>query len=211
MKSIYLIENTINGKVYVGQTKRKVHVRFFEHRLEIGSPLYYAMQEFGIDKFTYKILHICNDQYSDEWEHYYICKYNSTNKEFGYNRIDTARFIWKKGDPHWAKTIEGKKRISENNKRNLDRVTRGFKNYNNSRKFPVNMLDENGNVLKTFDSLLDACKFLNKPSCGTTRIKNTCDKFNKNGKRARFFGYSWSSVNKGVQTNCKTDDELPSE
>ena len=73
------------------------------------------------------------------------------------------------------------------------------------------MLDENDSIIKVFSCLADACRYLNKPMCGTTRIKNVCDKYCKNGKRQRFFGYYWTFVCEGVSTNCKAEDELLSE
>ena len=77
------------------------------------------------------------------------------------------------------------------------------------------MLDNDGNIIRQFDSLLDACNFLDKPSCGTTRIKSVCDKFRLNGKRCKFYGYAWTALNKNVQTNldneCRVEDELPLE
>lgn len=211
MTSIYIITNKLSNKVYIGQTRRSVHTRFLEHRRETGSALYDDMNNLGINNFSVSILHVCEDCYADQWEHYYICKYDSTNCLIGYNKVSTRAYKFIKGGYNPSKTEEGRKRISKNNKNNLENITKGLRKYNNSRKFPVNMLDDSGNVIRTFDSLSDACKYLNKSLGGTTRIKNVCDVFNKNGKRAKFFGYSWSAVNKGVQTNSKVEDELPSE
>lgn len=211
MTSIYIITNNLNNKVYIGQTRRSVHTRFLEHRLDEGSALYFDMQSIGIENFSFSVLHVCDDKFSDSWEHYYICKYNATNPDFGYNKVLTRAYKWEVGGYNPSKTEQGKKRISKYNLEHKDKILVGFNEYNNSRKFPVTMLDDFGNVLMTFDSLADACRYLGKPMCGTARIKAICDKFNKNGKRSKFYGYSWSAVNKGVQTNCKAEDELPSE
>ena len=53
---IYLIQNTVNDKVYVGQTTQKVGKRFTDHthnsRLQnYNSRLYSAMRKHGTDKF----------------------------------------------------------------------------------------------------------------------------------------------------------------
>lgn len=215
MTNIYIITNTVNNKVYVGQTRRDVHIRFLEHMRDPESGLYPDACKYGRDCFTYSILHICDNRYADQWEHYYICKYNSTDSSLGYNRVADRAFRWKSGKFNPSKTCEGKKRISDFNRDHKELITAGFVRYNNSRKFPVGMLDDTGNIIKRFDSLLDACKYLNKPSCGTTRIKQVCDKFRRNGKRYKFYGYSWTALNENVQTNsydeCRVEDELPLE
>lgn len=211
MTSIYLITNLINNKVYVGQTKRNVHTRFVEHSNDSGSALYKDMLKYGKNSFSLEVLHICLDIYANQWERYYICKYDSTNPSYGYNKISEAHYLWKPGGENPSKTEDGKARIRIYNKEHPNIVLSGFRAYNNSRKFPVAMLDEQGNILKEFQSLSDACIYLNKGLYGTTRIKSVCDKFNKNGKRAKFFGYSWMSLSKGVQTNRKVEDELPLE
>ena len=47
---VYKITNTLNGKIYVGQTKQPVEKRFMQH-LYADSPLGQAMRECGADKF----------------------------------------------------------------------------------------------------------------------------------------------------------------
>ena len=213
--NIYKITNTINGKVYVGQTYRKIHTRFMEHMIDPESGVYEDVCKYGRDAFTYELLHVCQSQYADQWEHYYICKFNATDAEFGYNKIDEAHYRWHNGGFNPSKTEEGKKRISEYNKNHMDTITKGFVEYNESKRFPVGMLDDFGNIIKTFNSLSDACRYLEKPLCGTARIKDVCDKVKSNGKPYRFYGYGWTALDKNVQTNsvkgCKAEDELPSE
>ncbi len=55
--SIYIIKNTINDKVYIGQTTMTVHERFMSHKkpcvLKQRSTykLYNAMNKYGSDNF----------------------------------------------------------------------------------------------------------------------------------------------------------------
>lgn len=215
MTNIYLITNINTGRVYVGQTKRKVHTRFMEHGRDVTSALYSDMKKYGRSAFKYETLHICADKYAAQWERYYICKYNATNPSCGYNIVKGVRFLWEKGSFNPAQTQKEKERIRKYNMEHKDTILKGILAYNESRKFPVAMLDSNGNILKTFNSLSEACSYLNKGVGGTSRIKNVCDKFNKNGKHSKFFGYAWSAIDKGVQTTTKdvgkAEGELPSE
>lgn len=215
MTNIYVITNTINNKVYIGQTKRSVHTRFLEHMRDPESGVYPDVVKYGKFVFTYNLLHICKSEFSDLWEHYYICKYNATDAEFGYNKIADRAYRWKVRKPNPSQTVEGKSRISKYNEEHIESVTRGLKAYNEMQKFPVGMLDTSGNIIMKFESLAEACRYLKKPLCGTTRIKQVCDKLNKNGKRSKFYGYAWTALNKNVQTNsideCRVEDELPSE
>lgn len=211
MTSIYIITNTINSKVYVGQTSRSVHTRYTEHMRDPESALFADVSKYGKYVFTYKIIHMCKSEFSDQWEHYYICKYNATNPDFGYNRVPDRAFRWVRGGINPSSTDSGKERIRKYNLAHIDSITSGFKVYNNSRKFPVGMLDSNGDIIIKFESLADACRYLKKPLCGTSRIKQVCDTFKKNGSRRKFYGYAWTALDKNVQTNCKMEDELPSE
>ena len=58
---IYKITNSINDKVYVGQTINDLHIRTNEHRYESiknrrNLPLYNAMAKYGFDKFTFEVV-----------------------------------------------------------------------------------------------------------------------------------------------------------
>lgn len=96
MISIYKITNTINGKMYIGQTSN-TRKRFTQHRNSINrheddkrgqGPLYDDMREYGVDKFEIKTLTTCTISESDKWEEYYIKLFNSV--EEGYNRTYRA-------------------------------------------------------------------------------------------------------------------------
>lgn len=87
--SIYIIKNTINNKVYIGQTINKVSYRFKTH-------IYYAsrggdyvigkaMRKYGISNFYYEIIEQCPVENLNAREIHWIAKYNSTNPKFGYN------------------------------------------------------------------------------------------------------------------------------
>lgn len=88
--SIYIIRNTVNDKVYIGQTTQAVKDRFYAHmkpstsKRKPGYKLYSAMNKYGKDKFCCETFEtgIPIDQL-DEKEIAYIAEYDSF--EHGYN------------------------------------------------------------------------------------------------------------------------------
>lgn len=85
---IYIIRNTINNKVYIGQTRTSVRQRWREHlrHAQYGEQVINrAMKKYGVDKFYIETLEICSLEVLDYREMYYIDLYGSTNKSKGYN------------------------------------------------------------------------------------------------------------------------------
>ena len=85
---IYIIRNTVNSKVYIGQTSTSVKQRWQEHlrHAQYGTQIINrAMKKYGIDKFYIETLEICDISLLDYREMYYIELYGSTNKSKGYN------------------------------------------------------------------------------------------------------------------------------
>lgn len=85
---IYIIKNTINSKVYIGQTRTSVEQRWKEHlrHAQYGDQVINrAMKKYGINNFYIETLEICNIQLLDYREMYYIDLYDSTDKSKGYN------------------------------------------------------------------------------------------------------------------------------
>lgn len=68
---------------------------------------------------------------------------------------------------------------------------RGIMRYNDSRKQKVAIVTEAGSIVKIFQSASEACIYCNRLPKEAGHILNVCNKFNKNGKRAKHFGYSW--------------------
>lgn len=87
--SIYIIKNTINDKVYIGQTVQSLNDRFKQHKtasLKGGkTKLYKAMQEYGTDVFyieligTYDVIQLTQKEIDN------ILKYDSIHN--GYNSV----------------------------------------------------------------------------------------------------------------------------
>lgn len=86
---IYIITNSINGKVYVGQTIQTLQKRWQEHcrkgfsTSERNMRIKRAINKYGKENFQIIELERCNAEELDEREIYYISLYDSYNK--GYN------------------------------------------------------------------------------------------------------------------------------
>ena len=92
--SIYKITNKVNGKIYIGRTKRCTSLRFKEHKnsakREKGMPgcrvLNNAIRKYGENNFTIEILEICSDyETMKKREGELIRDFNSTCRDIGYN------------------------------------------------------------------------------------------------------------------------------
>ena len=80
---IYIIRNTVNSKVYIGQTRTSVEQRWKEHlrHARYGDQVINrAMKKYGVDKFYIETLEICELSSLDDREIYYIELYDSTDK-----------------------------------------------------------------------------------------------------------------------------------
>lgn len=87
---IYKITNTVNDKVYIGQSIN-VSKRLTEHKYHLKKNTHYnrALQNsykcHGIQSFTYELIEECNLDNIDERECYWIEFYDSIDRSKGYN------------------------------------------------------------------------------------------------------------------------------
>lgn len=90
---VYLITNVVNGKKYVGQTKRPLAIRWTQHKADSkrgrNTPLYNAIRKYGVEAFTIEVLTLCdNRDMMDSAEKSYIRLYRTKDRNFGYNLTD---------------------------------------------------------------------------------------------------------------------------
>jgi group I intron endonuclease len=110
---IYLIRNTINDKVYVGQSKN-VLTRISQHKNLCHSVhLRNAIKKYGWDKFEVSILeYVDNLSQLTEREQYWLNTLDACNPEVGYNICPVAKSS--AGTKHSDETI-AKMRITRQN------------------------------------------------------------------------------------------------
>ena len=100
---IYLITNLVNGKGYVGQTRRNVSQRWNEEiDNHSNQTIGYAIAKYGVDNFKFEVLEKFPydtpffEQVLTDAEHYYMCALNTHVSEWGYNvKIPSDSPLWK--------------------------------------------------------------------------------------------------------------------
>lgn len=109
---IYSITNTVNGEVYIGQTRRGLARRKGEHihRFNLGErdhKLYRAMRKYGIDKFRFDVLEYASKPEDlDELEKHFITKFNSLQR--GYNMTCGGDSISDEARAKLSATLKGR-------------------------------------------------------------------------------------------------------
>lgn len=93
---IYIITNSINDKVYIGQTIQSLKDRWNEHcrnpfsKAEADMHIKRAILKYGKENFNIREIEKCKIEELDEKEIYYISLYDSYNK--GYNSTKGGRY-----------------------------------------------------------------------------------------------------------------------
>lgn len=209
MAYIYKITNDINGKLYVGKTEFSIEKRFKEHCSDAfrnrneKRPLYSAMQKYGIEHFHIELLEETDNP--EEREIYWIETLGSFKD--GYNATiggDGRRYINREEIfSLWKQRLNCKEisKITGHDKGWIGQILKEFqisskelqKKSNENRRKSVCQLDIEGNIIKVYDSLGEACDTLRnngltncKTSTGAAHISEVC-----RGKRKTFAGYKW--------------------
>lgn len=89
--NIYKITNKVNGKIYIGRTKKPIEKRLKEHcwgamrREQENNYFRRAIRKYGKENFSVELLEQCSFEVSHEREIHYIRQFNSLCDEIGYN------------------------------------------------------------------------------------------------------------------------------
>jgi group I intron endonuclease len=96
ISGIYVIYSLASGKIYVGSTKNFTQ-RFAWHRMKltgndhVNNHLQSAWNLYGRDQFVFHILEECSEDVLVRREQWWINKFKSNQREFGYNKTNAVR------------------------------------------------------------------------------------------------------------------------
>jgi group I intron endonuclease len=113
---IYKATNTVNGKVYIGQTVRTLEVRKYAHEYSArnGSDAHFhrAIRKYGTDAFKWEIIDTATTKDElDEKEKYWIAHYDAVNNGYNMTEGGEGTLGWKPSEEirrKWSKTRKGK-------------------------------------------------------------------------------------------------------
>lgn len=159
---IYVITNTINDKIYIGQTKDSLETRFKRHKNNTGAVyLRNAFNKHGFENFNIEYVeHYDTDDVSklqdwlDETEIAYIRLFDTTNPTIGYNITKGGR-----GSLGVKHSDETKQKMSESQKARWTDATKLLLSELYSKKVYQYTLD--GTFIRMFDSATKASDALN--------------------------------------------------
>ena len=112
---IYCIENLITHKKYIGQSvnikdRWRRHISELNNNYHHNDYLQKSWNKYGEDNFEFYVLEYCSKEDLNKKEDYYINKYNTMDRDYGYN-------LKSGGQDHNYQTEEIKHKISESNKK----------------------------------------------------------------------------------------------
>jgi len=151
---IYKIENNINGKVYIGQSKQIEKRWISELNGDCNEHLKYSFKKYGKCNFSFSIIEECDKNFLSEKEIFYISQFKSHIREFGYNKTMGGDYVYPNEETRLKMSISASKRkASEETKKKLSIIRTGKVKANSK---TVYQYDCNYNLIETYKRLTDA-------------------------------------------------------
>lgn len=148
---VYIIKNLINNKVYVGGSVN-IKARFIKHRTELKNRIHsnkYLTEDYhnyGFSNFEFTIIELCSKEDLVNREAFYLNKYNSVSRDFGYNlSVPKTNPFVKRSDEYSEILSKGKRGT----------VPKNYPEMIKARWKGVNVYVD-GKLFKSFDSLRQA-------------------------------------------------------
>lgn len=207
---IYKISNTINDKVYIGQTSGSVEDRFKEHLnmsyYNDSAPLYRAIKRHGRENFYIEIVEECLIDNLNEREVYWIKFFEGYSRGYNASLGGSGRQIFDY-DEIWSDIIKGATLQELQNKFSCGKDTIytvvNLHNYvlspNTTKKIekPVYQFTKDNKYIQTFINPKEAMRWCQRhgySSCEenqitqfSTHIRAVC-----RGTRKSAYGFKWS-------------------
>lgn len=181
---IYCIENIIDNKKYIGLSidiyrRRNIHFRLLKNNKHINDHLQNSYNLYGKDSFKFYIIEQCKtkDKLAKR-EIYYIKKYKTSNRKYGYNNTSGG---------------DGVRNLSEESREKIS-ISESIDN--------VVQIDMDGNVVNIFRNSRVASDFL-KIGRDDKNINMCCNK--KYGRRTSC-GFYWMYEKDYLQNGFNKED-----
>ena len=181
MGFIYKVTNTVNGKMYIGQTRRTIEQRWKQHVYSSFSdstfdkgPFHLAIKKYGIEAFIVEQVEKCRDEDLNSRETYWIRHFNTLDNGYNITIGGEHPLRWDGKDvlPLWNKGLSVKEiakelgisrrmvseRLDAEGVSVAEKIARGQKIGGVSSRLPVYMYDRDGNYLSEFKSKHEAAK-----------------------------------------------------
>ena len=131
---IYKITNLVNGKVYIGASRR-IERRWVDHKRRANSPIHSDLEALGEENFKFEVLLECPETMLAQWERDMICLYDSDDPEKGYNSLKDRPYSLKNSETHRGKPSRMKgKSLSEEARHKMSESHKGEKAWNKGLK-----------------------------------------------------------------------------
>lgn len=185
MIGIYKIENKINGKIYVGQS-RNIDQRWYAHKNELNRNkhcneyLQNSWNKYGEESFEFSVLEECTIDKLNDREIFWINKLYSNNHDYGYNLTDGGGGT---SGHHW--NDDEKEHLSET--RNRDEIVQ---------------LNLDGTLVNTWRSSSCASRTLNIPVSGIRQCALS------SGDQYQCHGYIWLSSETYYNDSFQIDEYI---
>lgn len=213
--SVYLIENKINHKVYVGKTYLTIQERWKEHiresRKGTDRPLYRAIRKYGAESFS--IVEIEQTENCEEREKYWINFFNSYGEK-GYNatlggdgrsylQFTDGEVIQKYLELKSVKDVANYFNCSVDSVRvrlrrlNIEIKADIFSGKRNWKTQKVKQFNLNGDFLREFDSMNKAAEWVRENGYSRGQLKHIVSNISKNIRgienRKQAYGFIWKN------------------
>lgn len=195
---IYCIENLVNHKKYIGQSKN-LKKRLSDHLSELrngkhfNDHLQYSWDKYGQENFNIYVICYCNKEELDEKEIYYIDFYNTMDKNFGYNK-DSG------GNKYKTRNEEARNKMRLYWKEHGG-INDGLLQATVKAKKPVIQYTKTGKIIAEFDSIMEASE---ATDINFKQISAVCNGVNKTANNY-VFRFKGDDFNKfGIRADIKT-------
>lgn len=148
---IYCIRNNVNGKIYIGSTKKSFASRKNRHRLLLNSEKHYnehlqnAWRYYKEENFSFEVLFLCEQNLCEYYEGEFIKLYSSNIREHGYNiaNVSSYKFSYSMSEPH---------NNEKSNRKKIKSSLNGLESNERGLSKPFKIYDLNGNFIDEYQS-----------------------------------------------------------